>query len=315
MKRTAPALLALASSLALTACGGADAEVAAGDFPDTITLAGIPAENSADLRASYEPVIALLERETGSQVEFVQASDYAGVVEGMIAGNVDIAFFGPFAYVVATVNGADISPLGAVVSAPDAVPGYRSYGLARSDNTTVNSINDFAGKDVCFVDPGSTSGFLYPTAGLIDAGIVTSGKESAISEAMNPVFAGAHDASALAIKNGDCDAGFAFDTMVDKTMVESGDLQAGELKTVWESELIAGSVFAARNDLSAETVAKLRTLFTEKLNADYMLAQGLCEGECRITDERAWGVKPASDTDYDGVREVCALTESDKCEG
>ncbi len=65
--------------------------------PDTITLAAIPpAENSTDMRASYEPLIKLLEKkETGSTIEFVQASDYAGVVEGMIANNVDLAFFGP----------------------------------------------------------------------------------------------------------------------------------------------------------------------------------------------------------------------------
>ena len=89
-----------------------DAKNAQG-FPETIKLAGVPAENSADLKASYEPLIKLLEKETGSKVEFVQASDYAGVVEGMIAGNVDLAFFGPFAYVVAGVNGAKITPLGA----------------------------------------------------------------------------------------------------------------------------------------------------------------------------------------------------------
>ena len=165
------ALAAAAAAVLAAGCSssdtGSDTANAQG-FPDTITLAAIPAENSSDLKASYEPLIKLLEKETGSSVEFVQAWDYAGVVEGMIADNVDLAFFGPFAYVVAKINGAKITPLGAVIGEQGEQPGYQSYGLTRSDVADINGLKDFAGKKVCFVDPGSTSGFLYPTAGLIE---------------------------------------------------------------------------------------------------------------------------------------------------
>ncbi|MFD6896972.1 phosphate/phosphite/phosphonate ABC transporter substrate-binding protein [Rhodococcus sp. NPDC060086] len=317
-RATAAVGLATGLALALTACGGSGSDpdaLNAQGFPEILTLGAIPAENSSDLKSSYEPLLAMLEDETGSTVEFVQASDYAGVVEGMIADNVDLAFFGPFAYVVAQINGADTSPLGAVVQDPGAEPGYQSYGLTRSDNAEIDSIEDFAGKDVCFVDPGSTSGFLYPAAGLIDAGVIDSANEQNLTAGLAPVYAGGHDASALAIAAGDCDAGFAFDTMVDKTMIESGDLREGELKTVWESEMIAGSLFVGDNSLGADVIERLGTILVEKANADYLREQGYCDGECRITDERAWGVVPASDPDYEGVRKVCDVTESDKCKG
>lgn len=310
--------LAAAATLVMSGCSSSDSGSGTTEqgFPETLTLAAIPAENSTDLKASYDPLIKLLEKETGSTVEFVQASDYAGVVEGMIAGNVDLAFFGPFAYVVAGINGAKLTPLGAVIGEEGEEPGYQSYGLARSEEANINSLNDFAGKKVCFVDPGSTSGFLYPSAGLIEAGVIKSGSEADISAAMTPIYAGGHDASALSIANGDCDAGFAFDTMVDTTMIEKGDLQPGQLKTVWESEMIAGSVFAANDDLGTETVDKLKTIFTEKANVTSFEAEGFCEDDaCRITDERAWGVVPASDSDYDGVRHVCDVTGSEKCKG
>lgn len=321
MKNRTCALAAVAASavLALSSCSSSESSSDAlndNGFPETITLAAIPAENSADMKASYEPVIKMLEKETGSTIEFVQASDYAGVVEGMIADNVDLAFFGPFAYVVAGINGAKITPLGAVIEEEGAQPGYQSYGLAKSDNTSINGLADFAGKKVCFVDPGSTSGFLYPSAGLIEEGVITSGSEADISAAMTPIYAGGHDASALSIKSGDCDAGFAYDSMVDETMIQKGDLAPGDLKTVWKSEMIAGSVFAANDSLGTEAIDKLKTLFTEKANVPNFESEGFCEGDaCLITDERAWGVVAVDDSAYDGVRKVCEVTGSEKCKG
>ena len=113
---------------------------------------------------------------------------------------------------------------------------------------------------------------------------------------MTPIYAGAHDASVLGVKSGDCDAGFAQDSMVDSTLIDKGDLKPGEIKTVWKSEMIAGSVFAANDSLGPEAIEKLETIFTEKANADVMEAEGFCQGDaCLITDERAWGVVPAAD--------------------
>lgn len=319
-RRTAAVVaVAATAALVLSSCSGSESNSESANergFPDTITLAAVPAENSADLKASYDPLIKLLEKETGSTIKFVQASDYAGVVEGMIADNVDLAFFGPFAYVVAALNGAKLTPLGAVIDEEGAEPGYQSYGLTRSDNNDINGLTDFAGKKVCFVDPSSTSGFLYPSAGLIDSGVIKSGSEADISAAMTPIYAGGHDASALAIKAGDCDAGFAFDSMVDTTMVEKGELAPGELKTVWKSEMIAGSLIAANDSLGAEAVDKLKTIVAEKVNATVMENEGFCEGDaCLITDERAWGLVPVEDSAYDGVRKVCEVTGSEKCKG
>lgn len=312
----AVAAVVASAALVLSSCSGSSDSEAVNDkgFPETITLAAVPSENSSDLQATYEPLIKLIEQETGSTVEFVQASDYAGVVEGMIADNVDLAFFGPFAYVVAGINGAKMTPLGAVIGEEGEEPGYHSLGFVRSDNTSINGLPDFAGKKVCFVDPGSTSGFLYPSAGLIDAGVIKSGAEADISAAMTPIYAGAHDASVLAVAGGDCDAGFAEDSMVNSTLIDKGDLKPGEIRTVWTSETIAGSVFAANDSLGADAIEQLKTLFTEKANVPALQAAGFCSGDdCRITDERAWGVVAASDSDYDGVRNVCQVTGSEKC--
>ncbi|MGH9185363.1 MAG: phosphate/phosphite/phosphonate ABC transporter substrate-binding protein [Acidimicrobiales bacterium] len=317
--------IALAVALALVggACGdddtsGASAGTSPGetanasggdDWPDKLVFGAVPSEQATALQQSYAPIIDLIEEDLGVSVEFFQATDYAGIIEAQIAGRVDIAQFGPFSYVIAKSNGAEIEPAGALIDEPGAEPGYQSYGITRADNAEIESLEDFAGMRVCFVDPGSTSGYLYPTAGLLDVGI---DPETGIS----PTFAGGHDASVISVNNGDCDAGFAFDNMVDEELIASGDIEEGDIKVVWKSEVIAGSPVAIRSDLPADLLDALHELFVEKANSDYLVANGFCEeGDCGITDEGAWGYAPVDDGFYDGVRAVCEVTKADACEG
>jgi phosphonate transport system substrate-binding protein len=51
----------------------------------------------------------------------------------------------------------------------------------------------------------------------------------------------------ISVANGDCDAGFAFDSMVTELLPERGEIEEGEIKIVWESPIIAGSPMAMRN--------------------------------------------------------------------
>ncbi|WGW13919.1 phosphate/phosphite/phosphonate ABC transporter substrate-binding protein [Saxibacter everestensis] len=315
MKKIVYGAFAATALLGLSACGASSAASEKdSDFPAEIVLGAVPAENSTDLAEGYDPIVKLLEEETGAKVEFSQASDYAGVVEGMIAGNVDLAVFGPFAYVIATQNEADITPLGAVKPTKDEPSGYKSYAITQGDNAGIDELKDFAGKKVCFVDPGSTSGFLYPSAGLIEEGIIKSAREEDLSAGVKPIYAGSHDAAALAVKNGECDAGFAMESMIDKTLPAKGDLKDGDLKKVWTSETIAGNVMAGSNELGDAALEKLRKIIKEKANSDYLKKKGFCDGDCTLTDEDAWGFEGTEDAAYDGVREVCATTKSDKCE-
>ena len=287
----------------------APAEVDRTDWPDTLTLAAVPSEESTSLEESYATVIQVLEEDLGIEIEFFQATDYAGVIEAMISGDVDIANFGPFSYVIAVANGAEIAPIGAIVDAPDAEPGYQSYGIARADNDEINSLEDFAGRNICFVDPGSTSGFLYPSAGLLDVGI---DPETDVT----PVFAGGHDASVISVKNGDCDAGFAYDSMVTQQLIDSGDIEEGEIKVVWESAVIAGSPIAVLRALPQSLQDEISRIIIDEVNIDALVERGVCTDAetCTINDdEDSWGYLPVDDAFYDGVRAVCETTQAEAC--
>lgn len=308
-RRAATAVAAALLTAALAGCGESAAAGSGGDAssadPDTLVFAAIPAEESSSLQESYQPVIDMLEAETGKTVEFRQATDYAAVIEGQLAGQIHIAQYGPLSFVLAQTEGADISPVGAYIDAEGEEPGYQSYGITRP-GSGIDSIEDFAGRTVCFVEPNSTSGYLYPTAGLIEAGI---DPETDIT----PVFAGSHDASVLEVAAGRCDAGFAFDSMVDTQLIETGALQAGAVETVWESDTIPGSPVAISNTLSPELQETLATAFAEHANTDYLLANGFCEGDCPVGDEDSWGYAAVDDAFYDAIREVCETTQNENC--
>lgn len=297
--------------------GAADAEdgIDRSDWPQKIVLAAVPAEQEAQLRESYRVTREILEDQLGIKVEFFQAADYAGVIEALIAERVDLAQFGPFSYVIARANGADADPVGVMVDEAGGEPGYESFLVTRAGNEDIAGIEDVAGRRVCFVDPASTSGYLYPAAGLIEAGI---DPEADIT----PVFAGGHDASVIAVVAGDCDAGFAFDTMVTQLLPERGEIQEGDVEVVWRSPVIPGSPMAMRNALPESLKEEIRRIFEENINVDWAFENGFCESndpaECSFSDEAIWGYVPRDDSFYDGVRKLCQQLGTEvapQCEG
>jgi phosphonate transport system substrate-binding protein len=60
-----------------------------------------------------------------------------------------------------------------------------------------------AGTNVSFVTETSASGYIFPATVLVTSGIAL--------DSIKPIFAGAHDASAIAVCNGDAEVGVSFD--------------------------------------------------------------------------------------------------------
>ena len=303
---------AVGAALVLSACGssadeGSSSAGSDSGAPDTLVLAAIPSEESTSLQQRFSLIQQVIEDETGIPVQFQNATDYAAVIEAQRAGKVHIGHYGPFSYVTARDGGVPVQPLGALADSADESPGYRSYAIVPA-GSDIRSLDDFRGRTVCFVDPTSTSGYLYPSAGLLEAGIDP-------AEDITPVFAGGHDASALAVLNGQCDAGFAYDTMVTDALVQKGDIQEGDLEVVWESEVIPASPTAVSTDLPDDLVTQLTDIFQTKLNRPALVEAGYCatEAECDLPDSTEYGYIPVTDDLYDGIRQVCEITQSPSC--
>ena len=305
--------VAAASLITLAGCSGAagasdaDTGPAEGneDWPTTLTFAQIPSESATGIAEQNAAILETLEAELGIEVTLQEATSYAAVIEALRAGQVQIAGMGPFSYVVAKDGGAGVVPLGALADAPDEEPGYQSYGIV---NRGITDIAGFAGKKVCFVDPTSTSGYLFPSAGLL-------AEDIDLDTGITPVMAGGHDASALSVASGACDAGFAFDTMVTEQLIDSGQLAEGDVEIVWKSEVIPGSPYVASTQLPQSLQDELVRIFQELLNKPAMVEAGICdtEDECGLPEGADYGFIAVDDSLYDGIRAVCEITKSDSC--
>lgn len=309
------AAIAAAGLIALAGCSaapaGADADnggaATTSEWPEKLTFAQIPSESATGIAEDNAAILELLEKELGVEVELQEVTSYAAVIEALRAGQVQIAGMGPFSYVVAQDGGAGVLPLGALADAADEEAGYQSYGIVNPDSG-ITDIAGFKGKKVCFVDPTSTSGYLFPSAGLLDAGID-------LEKDITPVMAGGHDASALSVADGTCDAGFAYDTMVTEQLVDSGQLAEGDVEIVWESEIIPGSPYVASTQLPEDLQEELVRIFQELLNKPALIEAGICtsEDDCILPEESEYGFIPVDDSLYDGIREVCDITKSESC--
>lgn len=284
----------------LTACGSADTG-------ETITFAAVPSESSASLSTSFEKITDLLEQETGATVEFQNASDYAAVIEGMRAGQIDVASFGPFSYVIGKDSGVNMEPVSSPTNDPDEPPAYTALAYVREDSD-IETADDLRGKTVCFVDAASTSGYLVPMKGLVDAGID-------MDNDITQVLAGGHDASLLSLDSGNCDAAFAHDTMLN-TLETSGQVEPGSLRAVWESEPITEDPITVNYDsLGQEQGERIAQIIREKANKPALVEAGVCESEadCVLPEEIEYGFVPVDDSDFDPIREICAVTDAEAC--
>ncbi|MBB5803426.1 phosphonate transport system substrate-binding protein [Saccharothrix ecbatanensis] len=272
---------------------------------EPLVFSGNPAGGSVALIQSFGPLIAMLRKETGREIRIEESGTYPRFIEGVRSGEIDFAAFGPLSYLQAKDRGARIAVVGAQVKEKGDQPAYRAYGIVPA-GSPVKSLADARGLRTCFVDKGSTSGYLYPAAALMALGINPATDVQA-------KFAGTHEAAALAVANGHCDIGFAFDAMVDRHLIERGQITADDLVRVWQSEPIPGAPIVVSDHLPQDLRDRIATAITDKGNADYLRTNGFCRAECPLGDAGSYGYAQVSDDFYDEIHQLCQVVGPEAC--
>ncbi len=166
-----------------------------------ITIGFNPAENADIVETNGKLFSEYYKKATGLDVKTFIATDYTALIEALRSGRIDFAFLPPFSLVKAE-EVADAQVLMKAVRKGQ--PFFFSGIIVRSDKG-FNKIEDLKGKNIAWVDPSSSSGFIIPKAALITKKKIDPDKHFG-----KQVFAGSHDALVLSVLNGTVDAGATF---------------------------------------------------------------------------------------------------------
>jgi len=304
--RATRASIALAGAallaLGLSACSGdagasEDAATTSGYAVDSDTLVFGVVPDSADTETNYQPLMDYIAQETGKTVEYHESTDYAALIEAAIAGKIDVASFSGFTYVTATNNGAELTPISSIVTEEGQEPGYYSQAIVPV-GSDITSLAEFEGKKVCFVDPSSTSGYLFPTYNLLNEGISS-------ETDVTPVFAGKHDVSVQKVGEGvECEAGFAEDSEVAKS----------DKVTVIDETMVPGAPIVESNTLPDDLKQQLRDILSE-VTIDDIIAAGVASADSEGFRSVFYETKPVDDAYYDTIRDICEKTNATQCQG
>ncbi|MBF0709696.1 MULTISPECIES: phosphate/phosphite/phosphonate ABC transporter substrate-binding protein [unclassified Gemella] len=212
----------------------------------------VPTKNSEKLVEDIKPLAEKLGEKLGIKVEAFVASNYVGVVEGINSGSVDFGIIPPFATILAKQQ-SQAEPI-LVTRNRDRVTGYKSVILTKKDSG-INSLADLKGKKVAFVDPTSTSGYIYPGATLVKEGI-------SLENDITSQFSGGHDKSITLLLNGDVDAIGTFETSLSRYKKDFPDAE-DKVKVLATSDLIPAITVTASKHMDKDTQAKLKNALLE----------------------------------------------------
>jgi phosphonate transport system substrate-binding protein len=278
---------ALLAALALVL--GCTASLSAQAKPLHLVLT--PSQKPTDLLAAGEEFGQVLGRLLGVPVKVTVASDYAAVVEALRNRTADLAFTHPGGYVLASREAK------ATIVAKNVWHGKSSFTsriFVRKD-AGVRQLDDLRGKTIAFVDPTSSSGYIYPMALLIQRGLVKNRDPRSFFREV--VFAGAHDAAMRALLNGHVDAIASFDLAREQYLKDPAERE--RVLFIAETPPIPEAGIAARDGLDPHTFARVRAALISIRGPAYAdLLKRLYEID---------GFEPADDREYDPVRAAFEL--------
>lgn len=254
-----PVWLAVLLSLALVGCGrkgvpAGNTESGVAKAPLRVGL--IPNIAPEEQKAKYEPLRVYLEEKLDRPVELFVATNYAGVVQAMVSGKLDLAYFGGLTYAQA-LKQVEVEPIVTEIDAETGTEEYYSLIIAGVDSG-VNSLADLKGKSFAFGDPSSTSGSLYPRKALLEAGYDWEKEFAPISEVM---YSGGHDATAKTVETGKVAAG-GIEGRVLARLVKDGKVDSSKLKVI-DKRLVQGYPWCAAGTMDPELKEQVRQAFLD----------------------------------------------------
>ncbi|MEO1617249.1 MAG: phosphonate ABC transporter substrate-binding protein [Planctomycetota bacterium] len=250
-------LFVLVLLLTIAACDRGGGPQESGSLPgsvqkDEISFGIIATESTVGLRREFDPFLQDMSESLGLPVKSYFASDYAGVIEAMRFGKVDLGWFGN----KSAIEAADRAG-GEVFAQTVPASGQRGYWSTiivhvDSPYQSIESLLKDA-DDLSFGngDPHSTSGFLFPSYFLW--------RERGIDprKTFKSVVNSNHETNALSVVNRHVDFATCSTEVLEQIQNERPDTFR-KLRVIWKSPLIPADPFVWRKDLPVDLKQRIR---------------------------------------------------------
>jgi phosphonate transport system substrate-binding protein len=205
-----------------------------------------------ETKTAYEPFFKYLAGKLGTDYELVVTNDWAGIAVALANEQVDVAWMGPWGYVLANNEG------GAQAIATvkyDGRPFYNAIIVARPGLGIKAWPEDAKGKSISFADVGSTSGWLVPTYWFKQQGIDP-------KTFFRYRDGASHPANELAVVTGQVDLATDYDRNRN-SMIEKGTIAKDATEIVWTSEPLPNDPIVVRKGFDPARIAVIRTALGE----------------------------------------------------
>jgi phosphonate transport system substrate-binding protein len=202
-----------------------------------------------DTRRAYTPFFSHVARSVGAPgMELAVTTDWAGLAVAMGSGQLDLAWMGPWGYMLAH----QASACQAVATVQyDGKPTYQAIIIGRAGLAAERFPQDTRGMSISFADVGSTSGWLIPhfyakTVWKIDPREFWKYSEGA-----------SHPANEIAVAAGQVDLATDFDRNRN-SMIDSGRIKAESSRVLWSSDPLPNDALAVSKDVPRATAEAIR---------------------------------------------------------
>ncbi|AZP11946.1 putative selenate ABC transporter substrate-binding protein [Undibacterium parvum] len=248
-------------------------------------VTAIPDESPTELARKAAPLVKYLEKTLGMKVEFTPVTDYAASVEALANKQVDLAWYGGFTFVQASVrSGGKVIPL--VQREEDAK--FRSVFI--TSDPAIKTLADLKGKNVSFGSQSSTSGHLMPRSFLLQANIDPD------KDFKRVAYSGAHDATIAAVVAGKVDAG-ALNISVWEKFVADGKVDTNKVRVFYTTPGFYDYNWTVHADMPAAQREKLTKAFLS-------LDRASPEGKEILELQRATRFIPTKAENYKGIEQA-----------
>jgi phosphonate transport system substrate-binding protein len=247
-----------------------------------LRVTAIPDESPTELARKAAPLVKYLEAKLGMKVEFTPVTDYAASVETLINHKTDLAWFGGFTFVQASVrSGGKVIPL--VQREED--ERFRSVFI--TSDPAIKTLADLKGKDVSFGAQSSTSGHLMPRSALLQAGIDPD------RDFRRVAYSGAHDATIAAVAAGKVQAGALNISVWDKFVADK-KVDTDKVHVFFTTPPYYDYNWSVSSDMPEALRVKLTQAFLE-------LDRNTPEGKEILELQRATRFVPTRTENYKGI--------------